>query len=511
MRPYRIMLVVLSVSGVLTVPFQTGAQITSQEWLQRHTAAGTGPGSSGAVGIAVDRYGNVFVTGHSSNGTGEDCVTLGYSNAGTPLWTNRYAAPGDFAVVPKAIAVDGKGNVFVTGSSFDPPPSSAVPATDYSYVTLAYSGSGVPLWTNTYSVAGRDHAVAVAADPGGNVIVTGDSYESTTGHAMTTIAYSGAGVPLWTNRYEGAEPGGQSQAGGIAVDRKGRVFLAGNSDNAIDVVAYSNAGAMLWIKRYQGPTTYDDAVSAVAVDCKGNVFVTGASKNPTLNFDYLTLACSGEGAPLWTNRYSTANDSQADAIAVDGNGSVFVTGGSWSGIGFPDIATVAYSGAGVPLWTNRYDGPANKTDWATAVATDREGNVFVTGYSTGVSTKYDYVTIGYSSRGALLWTSRYTGPGDGWDQATGVATDGSGNVFVTGRFWNGTSSEFATIKYSSLRSTPIVIQQLGNQVVLSWTNALFELQTAPTLSDTFTNLSRATSPYTNTMTGGQRYFRLITQ
>jgi len=46
---------------------------------------------------------------------------------------------------------------------------------------------------------------------------------------------------------------------------------------------------------------------------------------------------------------------------VDGSGNVFVTGDSASGSGFDtaDYATIAYSNAGVPLWTNRYNGPAN--------------------------------------------------------------------------------------------------------------------------------------------------------
>jgi hypothetical protein len=51
-------------------------------------------------------------------------------------------------------------------------------------------------------------------------------------------------------------------------------------------------------------------------------------------------------------------------------------------------------------------------------------------------------------------------------------------------------------------------QRLNSQLVLTWTNAGFSLQTAPALTATFTNLPGATSPYTNPATAPQQFFRL---
>ena len=66
----------------------------------------------------------------------------------------------------------------------------------------------------------------------------------------------------------------------------------------------------------------------------------------------------------------------------------------------------------VPAWSQFYDGPQNSTDQATAMAVDGAGNVFVTGQSIGSANllDYDYATIKYSGDGVPLWTNRYNGP-----------------------------------------------------------------------------------------------------
>jgi uncharacterized delta-60 repeat protein len=425
----------LLASLLLLFPALMHAATAVQTWVQRYN--GPGNGDDYAYAMAVDASNNVIVTGSSA--------TVEYSSAGVPLWTN---ATG---IICKAVAVDASNNVIVTGYSLI--------GSSFDYVTIQYSSAGVPLWTNLYNGPANsdDRAGAVTVDGSNNVIVTGYSYGGGTSYDYATVQYSSAGMALWTNRYNG--PGNNyDQAQAVAVDDSNNVIVTGTSSGSgssydYATIQYSSAGVPLWTNLYNGPGNSNDYAYAVAVDVSNNVIVTGYSYNGT-NSDYATVEYSSAGVPLWTNLYNGPGNSNdyAYAVAVDRSNNVIVTGYSYNATN-GDYATIKYSSAGMPLWTNRYNGQGNGSDWAEAVAVDRSGNVIVAGYSRGSGGDYDYATIKYSSAGVPLWTNRYNGPGHYDDEATSVAVDHSGNVIVTGYSANTNhypyGYDYATIKYVS--------------------------------------------------------------
>jgi hypothetical protein len=60
---------------------------------------------------------------------------------------------------------------------------------------------------------------------------------------------------------------------------------------------------------------------------------------------------------------------------------------------------------------------------------------------------------------------------------------------------------------------PTLAISLANSTnaVVTWTNPGYNLQTAPDVTGTYTNIPAATSPYTNAITSGRQFFRLIKQ
>ena len=178
--------------------------------------------------------------------------------------------------------------------------------------------------------------------------------------------------------------------------------------------------------------------------------MTGYSLGAGGNYDAVTIKYSSSGVGLWTNRFNApANaDDYAYASALDAAGNVVIAGYTFNGVSFDSVA-LKYSAAGVPLWTNYYDGPTHGSDAANAVAVGTNGNAYVVGYTTGGSSSADYLVLAYSSAGARLWTNTFNGSGNDYDEGRAVAADGLGNVIVTGFSQNGTSFDFTTLAYSS--------------------------------------------------------------
>jgi hypothetical protein len=155
----------------------------------------------------------------------------------------------------------------------------------------------------------------------------------------------------------------------------------------------------------------------------------------------------------WVARYDGPNEvawDTAQDIALDDSGNVYVTGFS-TGIGTErDYATIKYDTKGNELWVARYDGPGDSGDYAMAIAVDSSGNVYVTGESVGIGGEGDYATIKYDTNGNQLWVRRYDGPGNDRDWGYAIAVDDSDNVYVTGQSVGiGGEGDYATIKYDT--------------------------------------------------------------
>jgi hypothetical protein len=286
--------------------------------------------------------------------------------------------------------VDGSGNAYVTGSTvstnYDVTPGAFQTNGGGYYVdgfVTKLNATGTALVYSTYIGGGYDDVgLGIAVDGSGNAYVTGYTYS--TNYDVTPGAFQT--TKSTTN----------------------------SSETDVFVTKLNATGTALVYSTYIGGSNYDQG-NAIAVDGSGNAYVTG--------FTYSTDYDVTPGAFQTTK--STTNSSEKD---------VFVT---------------KLNATGTALVYSTYIGGSN-SDYGYAIAVDGSGQAYVTGYT--FSPDYD-VTPGafqttrgdyyyndvfvtkLNATGTALVYSTYIGGSD-YEVGYGIAVDGSGYAYVTGRTYS---------------------------------------------------------------------------
>ena len=432
-----------------------------RQWIKKygHLYAG----ADYAKGMVIDKNDNVIVVGHSLGNASMyyDYAVVKYNSAGAQLWARRYNGGPSAYDEPFAVAVDGEGNIIVTGKGIG---TRGVGLPDI--VTVKYDQNGNLQWARRYyASAGGAHEVgnAVAVDAAGNIFVAGIASSKTNYQDAVLIKYSPSGHQDWVRIYDATFHDNDGYHA-VAVDGAGNVIVTGFSYQSglsfadFLTVKYNTTGTLLWLRTYDDEEGLDDWAEAIAIDKQNNIVVTGSrgescDSDVGYCFSYATIKYSPGGVKQWVAAYNPqpTSDDLAHAVKVDATGNVYVTGESSWASAFYDIATVKYSPAGKQLWAKRHDGFGHGNDKAYGLAIDSKGSVIVAGHTyVSLTADSDFTVVKYSPAGAKLWVRTYNGQGSGIDMAFFVAVDSADNVYASGFSTGGstTAEDFVTIKYA---------------------------------------------------------------
>jgi uncharacterized delta-60 repeat protein len=285
-----------------------------------------------ASALTLDPQGNVYVAGQAYNAnTDFDFLTIKYNSTGVQQWAKQYSPSLDKDET-RDIAVDTFGNVYVTGNS----------TTDYvsDIVTLKYSASGTQLWINNYDADpgnSRDQVSRLLLDSEGNVLVAGYSYNQSFQAPFwefTTIKYQSNGSRQWIAK-ENLE---YSSCYDMVLDGSDNVYLTGTWDGKYATFKYNAAGTKQWEAFYSSGYTEYSMANSITLDTAANVIVTGYSTTPSSLGDFYTIKYNNYNATPALTGFAPAQVPVGAGVAIRGVNFKNVTEVRFNGVAATNVS-----------------------------------------------------------------------------------------------------------------------------------------------------------------------------
>jgi len=451
----------LLVAGIIGLSLAVNAQSPSFQWAKQFPNCGDYQGNYGGSCVKVDKNGDVYTCGYFSGtvdfdpGPGTATFTsLGNSDmyiskldaSGNYLWTKQIG--GIYNDLAYAIALDASGDVYATGSfmgtvDFDPGEGVAnLDGLGLAFI-LKLDASGNYIWAkklDSDAFAGNSTGYSIATDAANNVYSIGrfvGTVDFDPGSAITSFTSPGAGT--------------------------GQIYIS-----KLDA-----SGNFVWAKQMGGD--YDDYGLSIVLDAQANVYSTGhfsdvADFDPgTGVFNLTTLAGMNEifisklnsnGEFLWAKQMGGASHDRGQAITLDALWNVITTGyfkgtadfdpgagtANEVAIGGKHIFISKLDASGNFVWVKHIGTATSVDNEGNAVATDANGNIYVTGYfnantdfDPGAGTAFsnsngndDIFILKLNASGDYMWHQKIGGTT--WDSGKSIVVDDLENIYTTGFF-----------------------------------------------------------------------------
>jgi hypothetical protein len=305
----------------------------------------------------------------------------------------------------------------------------------------------------TQIAAGGAYSVTVFSQPVGQLCTVSNGSGTIAAASVSSVAVQ----CIWTKQFGVA--GVNSYGYSVATDASGSVYVAGETYGGLDgnaltgtsdffVTKYNRLGVKQYTRQL-GVAGVNTRGASIATDSNGDVYVAGNTYNgldgntSTGTSDFFVTKYNSLGVKQYTRQLGVVGASTYGAsVATDASGNVYVTGYTNGGLdgntltGIWDFFVTQYNSLGVKQYTRQL-GVTGATTRGHSVATDASGNVYVTGSTNGdldgntLTGTQDFFVTKYNSGGVKQYT-RQLGVAGVANYGYSVATDASGNVYVAG-------------------------------------------------------------------------------
>jgi hypothetical protein len=438
---------------------------------------------------------------------------IGAYDPGVPLVidpTLVYASylGGNAADYAYSVAVDASGCAYTVGETWSPNfpllnPTQSFLAGDTDVFVTKWNAAGTGIVYSTYiGGSNRDVPLGITVDAVGNAYIAGYTYSANfpiTSGALRS-SFSGrskafvlklnpSGNGLIYSTFLGGS--GNDYATGVAVDATGQAYIPGYTasvDFPVSTNAFQGfygggdfdgffarlnaAGSKLVYATYLGGISNDTA-TAVALDAAANVYLTGQTQSSNFPLFQALQTTNSEGGAfvvklnassqvLYATYLGGTGESAGTGIVADASGNAYVAGyttapdfpvtsGAYqpSNHGSYDTFVAKLSADGSTIAGATYFGGSGAEN-TSGIALDGSGDVFVAGSTSSIDLPMlaplqtyggggDAFIAAFNNQLNSLYFSTYYGGAES-DVGAGIAVDSSGNAYLTGWTTSGGST-----------------------------------------------------------------------
>jgi|Deesub1362A_J573_1020465.scaffolds.fasta_scaffold00025_38 hypothetical protein len=442
------------------IPCALFAQV--ERWVYRYDGGAQAPDYANSVTYGLD--GNIYATGDISPQTDEPAklMVVSLSSDGTERWKYIYP-PSPYLGSEGYSLVYGLDDYIYTAGNLQG---------DFGVISLTPDGS--ERWIYRYNGPGdlADEARWITYGDDGNIYAAGYSYGGfSSDDDFIVISITSGGTERWIYRYNGAN--GDDGAICVIYGNDGNIYACGSSyqgtptGDDFTVISLTSSGSLRWVYLYDGGGNWGDLGLSMVYGEDDNIYVAGYSTGDGTGSDFTVISFTNTGIPRWIYKYNgPVNMSDwARSVIYGSDGNIYVTGFYTASNYERNIRVILLTTNGDVRWVYTYDGPIGERDDSWSITEGEDGNLYITGFSTGENTYRDFIIISLTKEGEERWVYRYNGPGSGDDGGYSIVY-GEGNIYAAGYSWGeNTVRDFTVISLrgSMTSESPNPLAYNGNR------------------------------------------------
>ncbi len=417
-----------------------------------------------------------------------------FSFAQSPEWVWSKNTTGYSNAYGRSVITDNAGYVYYTGAfrvssvNFDDTViNNAGGATGYDLFVAKYDSIGNLIWVKSFGGIGSEESYGIAVDNNCNIFITG-MYRNTTfdlgGNILTNpdggpnawsksniflAKLDSSGNVIWAKGFGGTD---NDEAYCLTTDEIGNIYLAGTfltaisfdgitlnnagSNNPVFAAKFDNSGNAVWADKATVTGPINEAFG-ISSDNNGFIYVTGDYRGNSITFGSYTLINPVPSDPeifvvkydvngnvTWAKTAAGSDFDKSCGVASDFNHNVYIVGWfqsssmDFNGIiinnpspGYNRIFLAKYDASGNEMWAKSLGSDDN--DYGYGIASDIDGNIYITGEFASSSITFDTITLP-NSTGGKVFVAKYNPSGNVfWAVAAGGYVNGGTSYFDYGR------------------------------------------------------------------------------